>query len=299
MLYDRPYMRASFTPPGDRPWFHWLLASIVGAFIVQNLIEVWIGSSITRYFYLSTESLLNLRLWTVFTYGFLHGNLLHFFINTLFLFIMGRSLVHQMGQLQTARLTATAILIGGLFWSLIYVAAPGANAVIGASAGLCGLATYYCLANANSQITFLLFFFLPVTLSTRLALWLIVGGNGLGFAFEELAGLLHGRSMGTSGVSYSAHLGGCLGGWLFLRHQTGRLRLPQFPTFGQRGVSIEQPRWAKRNHPAGAQRVNKRVSKRPAPDINRILDKINEQGFASLTEAERRILEKESATRKT
>lgn len=149
-------------------------------------------------------------------------------------------------------------------------------------------------------MTILLFFVIPVTL---LPIWLVAifGGIDLiGLLFQELP-----KTGSLYGVAHSAHLGGLAAGWLF--HQYVLSGNPS----GNRS-SMELPRWFTRSkaRPAPAYTVNLdsspsrpssgNASSAKAPpagrdalrvEVDRILDKINLHGFASLTAEEKRVLD--------
>ena len=95
----------------------------------------------------------------------------------------------------------------------------------------------------------------------------------------------------TAGVAHSAHLGGMLAGWLYARyihHRTGEFSLR--PT-------IELPAWMRRRKRAKTRSLPTfTVNVTPPPqdlraEVDRILDKINSEGFGALTEEERRVLD--------
>ena len=100
-------------------------------------------------------------------------------------------------------------------------------------------------------------------------------------------------------VAHSAHLGGFAAGWLFFRfvHQR-EWKEPD------RAATIELPAWMRRAKkapaPVGAYKVNlssqtvepSRMGKADLKvEVDRILDKINSQGFGALTDDEKRCLD--------
>lgn len=312
MIYDRPYMRRDFRSGSHdaRPWFWWTLWLITGCYVLQLVLLQWFGASyLLNYFILSDYGLLRFRIWTLLSYALLHASITHILLNVLGAYFIGRILVSMLGHLKTTTCFWLCVLVGGIFWSLFYLPlGPAAKssgfsypaAVLGASAGLYGILILFCLMQWGRQIQLLLFLVLPVRISTNLVFYLSVGTSLLGFLFFELPALL-GRSAMEGGVSHSGHLGGCLGGWLCYLYFQGRLRLPGFL---QERVRVEAPAWQKRAESSkGADRRNFRIrmSKKPSEataEIDHILDKINESGFGSLTEAEKQQLDKAGKQRK-
>jgi len=90
-------------------------------------------------------------------------------------------------------------------------------------------------------------------------------------------------------------------GWLYFRFVHSAP--PWRETLGQR-ASIELPRWMKRAPPGAAPRPAYRVNIGSREDlraeVDRILDKINSQGFGALTPDEKRLLDeaKDSLSRR-
>jgi membrane associated rhomboid family serine protease len=290
MLSDRPYMRDDYPSRSTSPLV-WLICTIVAGFVVQNVFWRWFGPraglGFDHAFQLSIAGLRSGYLWTLFSYAFLHSmsNFLHLLGNLFALFFIGREVQNQLGGRQFLTLFFGGVLAGSLFWSLINWSQGGA--VIGASAGVAATLIVFACIHPNQRITLLLFFILPVTLKPKYLAFGLLGIDLMGFLFWELTG---GRS--PMGYAHSAHLGGMALGWFFYR-QVYR-RAWQTP---DRAPKIELPAWLKRSRQATAPayRVNVAAS-HPAPkptrdelrvEVDRILDKINSQGFGSLTPAEK------------
>ncbi|MDA8528218.1 hypothetical protein N9K67_05385, partial [Opitutaceae bacterium] len=125
-----------------------------------------------------------------------------------------------------------------------------------------------------------------------------LGFDLLGFIFYELGG-----GTGIGGIGHSAHLGGFGAGWIFFRyvHQQGSA------SFGSGSPSIELPAWLKRSKrkpaEASSYKVNVGASSSSSSssagrhfdlraEVDRILDKINNEGFGALTDEEKRILDR-------
>jgi hypothetical protein len=90
----------------------------------------------------------------------------------------------------------------------------------------------------------------------------------------------------------SAHLGGMLAGWAYYRyfHATGR-RLGRVPRADPREYALAQASRPAGVKSAGAVEVPGRSTADLRALVDRILDKINSEGFGALTPEERRILD--------
>lgn len=291
MLYDRSYMRGV---PGERvvPWLYWVLGVTFAGFVLQNLVGVWGGRPelMDRWFALGVGQLVSGKLWAVFTYALLHGGIWHLVVNGLIIFFTWRMLepILEGGRIFQAYLGA--VFIGGLVYVCVHL---GGGTVIGASAGALGLLALYCLMQPDRHITVLLFFILPVTLKPRWLGWFCLGFNGLGFLFIELPRVFNKATMDISSVAYSAHLGGMLGGYLFYRYVV-KAGLSGWRLGGR--VKVEPPQWMRRKArpPSEGRGFKLNMSSRSdlRKEVDRILDKINSQGFGSLSQQEKDTLDR-------
>ncbi len=290
MLYDRPYMRQQEEPRRELPVLKWIIIANITVFILQCILERWTSSrapyhTFLNYFALTGDGFRAGYLWTPLTYSFLHSTqmLFHILGNLLGIFLFGRILQPVIGPRRLLALYVTSAVIGGLFWLAFNF---NGGLVMGASAAALGFLTVYCLLYPNNRVQFLLFFIVPVTILPKYILWFSLIINLFGFLFYEISP----QGAGT-GVAYSAHLGGILCGWLFIKYVHNRE-----PIFNRRATSVELPRWVKkkRKSPPGSNKFTINISNRNQlkSEVDRILDKINSKGFGSLTEEEKRILDK-------
>ncbi len=293
MLYDRPYMRDR-APIQHVDYFWWSFWIFVGSFLLQNILGVWfgLGEGLYRWLALSVTNVLSGKVWTIFTYSLLHGSIGHFFGNGIGLFFIGRWLSRQLQPRQYLQLILGSVFMGGLFSVLFYSLAPFMQyiPVIGFSAAVMGMLTTACLIWPSGKITMLLFFVAPVEFNPRTLLKILLGLELLGFIFVDLA-LLMGRSpVIQGGTAFTAHLGGMFAGYLFYKV----LQRPA-PIFAKKRqeVSVELPQWTKKRSPAssGKMKVNLTNRKDVQREVDRILDKINRDGFGSLSPEEQKILD--------
>ena len=94
----------------------------------------------------------------------------------------------------------------------------------------------------------------------------------------------------SNNIAHSAHLGGMLGGWLFFKYALGR-----GPILKGARPKIKLPQWLKKRRPNaktyGSFSLNIDNRQIVKEEVDRILDKINSEGFGSLNEEEKRILD--------
>lgn len=289
MLSDRHYMRDSYDPSrnGGVSVMTWLLSAIIAGFVLQNVFLRWFnaGDFFNSYFALSPYAAASGKVWTLLTYGFLHDprNLLHILANVLAIYFLGRELIPLLGNRRFVSVYLSAVATGGLLWLATNWQTQGL--VVGASAAACGLLIIYAGFFPHRPITFLLFFILPVTLKPKHIAITLLLLDLAGFAFYEVLG-----AASPFGVAHSAHLGGMFAGWVYFRYlhdrawtfigarrQANASRRPvatDFPT-DEADDSAELPT-ANRNLRA---------------EVDRILDKINSEGFGALTPEEKRLLD--------
>ena len=286
MLSDRAYMRDEYQPLKTSVLV-WLMVSIVAGFLLQTIFLRWFGAgqAFSNLFALSLSGLQAGKVWTLLTYSFLHSpaNLLHIVGNLLGLYFLGRELLPVMGDKRFLGFYASAVIAGGLFWAATHWSHGGE--VIGASGAVSGLLIVFAFFYPNRQITFLLFFILPVSLKPKYVALGLLGLYLFGFVFYEIMGALS-----PFGFAHSAHLGGMLIGWLYYRYVHDRKW--SFPT-GAAG--IELPSWAKKKvqstTPSPRYQVNLGSQGDFRAEVDRILDKINSKGFGALTDDEKRVLD--------
>lgn len=287
----------------------WILIVNAAVFVLQNILQLFFGMDgllqgpvprggglLPEWFALTEGNLADFKVWTLFTYSLFHGNLLHLLANFLLIFFIGRAVEMMIDEAGLLKLYLVSVLGGGLFWALVHLGDPRAS-VIGASGGALGILIYFCLRKPNEPITLLLFFVLPVTVLPKWVGWAMVGIGVFGLAFAELG------SQGDR-IAHSAHLGGMAGAYLFYRYEGWfrRFSIPRIRWGGGKKEKKLRPRYRvnvspqrktpKPRRPAAKETGEETVGGESdlRKEIDRILDKINASGFGSLTEEEKRTL---------
>ncbi len=288
MLSDRPYMQSNY-PRNTTSAVTWLISAIVAVFVLQFVFLRWfnLDSALENAFGLTVANVKAGKVWTLFTYGLLHStsNLLHVVGDLVILYFVGRILEPMLGSRRFLWLFGAAVVTGAALWLGAHWQIGGGPA-IGATAGVVGLFVVFACFYPNQPTTFLLFFVLPVTLKPKYVAVALLAAELAGFVFYEV---MRAASPFGSEIAFSAHIGGMLAGWIYFRyvHEANwHLRTSS--------SDIELPRWLrKRPKVIAPPPVQIDLTKREdlRAEVDRILDKINSDGFAALTADEKRLLD--------
>ena len=177
-IYHRDYMRPDFQggsqSGGLRSW------SIITWLIVINVtlhVLVWViapelflverrGEWIPRGS-LSWGELMQGKVWTLFTYMFLHGSLLHLGVNMFVLFFAGRNVLTMLGRRHFLAIYFGGGLLGAVAQIAFGLIMGKENYLIGASAGV--VATVIALAALipEQKVYLLVFFVIPVRMKMK------------------------------------------------------------------------------------------------------------------------------------
>jgi membrane associated rhomboid family serine protease len=300
MLYDRPYMREAPGEPdaSKASMVTTLLVITIGVFVLQQVLNVFFpgvggrnNAFFGEWFALSGQNFQDLKVWTILSYGFLHSTqgFLHILGNMLGLFFVGRMIEPILGRDRFLFLYIGSTLIGGFVYLLFHL--NDAQLVVGASAAVFGIMSFFCLLRPEQPITLLLFFIIPLTVKPKwvFRVSLVISAGGL--LFYELPG--------NSYIAHSAHLGGILAGFAYFRFVFNASNRGPFKrsTSAPAATSVELPEWFKRKKKQPATRnmnytVNRSSRDELQQEVDRILDKINATGFGSLTNDEKQTLDR-------
>lgn len=204
--------------------------------------------------------------WTLLTYMFLHGDLMHILFNMLSLFFFGPRVESRMGS----RRFTVMYFLSGITGALLSMALAPNAALIGASAGVFGVMMGFAHYWPHEVIYIWGIIPVParllVILTTIMAYWMGVTGGG-------------------GNVAHFAHLGGYAGAFLFLlwlERRKGAFRKAATAPPIEAVQKVDSGRW-KAIDVQKIHQVNR-------DEVNRILDKITSQGIGSLTPEERLFL---------
>jgi len=208
------------------------------------------------------------RPWTVVTYMFLHAGLWHIVFNMLALYFFGPRLEARIGLHHFLALYTVSGLVG----ALTSLATPTV-AIVGASAAIFGVMLGY----ARYWPRDLIFVWGIVPIQAR---WFVIGMTVLSL-YAGFGGL-------QAGVAHFAHLGGFLGGWVYLRwldRPSGRRR--------RSGSAVPRPRAESPSAALERWRTIRLDDLHPVnrEEVTRLLQKVTE-GQVPLTPDERAALDR-------
>jgi membrane associated rhomboid family serine protease len=235
------------------PWVQRLLIANVLMFFLQQTVPV-VDQALVLY-----PAAILARPWTLVTYMFLHGGVMHLLFNMLTLYVMGPRVEQRLGSNRFISL----YMISGISGALLSFAFARHSYIVGASGAIYGVLLAFARFWPRDQ--FLIWGIVPVE-----ARWLVVG-----YTLISLFQL-------GAGVAHFAHLGGFVGAFLYLSYlesNQGARRFKRQATAPTPVVDSSVQNWRNVDR-AGIHAVNK-------DEVNRILDKISATGLGSLTPQER------------
>jgi membrane associated rhomboid family serine protease len=275
----------------------WLLALNIGVYFLQ----LTLFKPATVY---STLALNPARFpsewWTALTYMFVHAWLAHLAFNMFTLWMFGPRLEQVWGT----RSFVQFYLWSGLGGAAAHLIFAQHSSVIGASGAISGVLVAYALRWPDEEV----YLFGVIPMKSR---WLIAAMIGMNIIFALSPG---------SGIDWTAHVGGMAFGWIFLKLSSlgGLTRVKGWVSAAPE-ESEDMPRAVPRNRSpmrdqtrgvdevvarsnAVVVRESKPLQHMPkqespkeyAARVNRVLDKISQQGMGSLSGDERRLLEEMS-----
>lgn len=261
-----------------------LIAVNIVVFIVVGLLTNLVSPAIEGWFVLPAS--LNRFLtqpWSLVTYGFLHGGILHLLWNMYVLYTSGRILLNLFDSRRFINIYFLGIMLGGMFFLLADIVFLQSNSVLlGASAGVMAVLIFVCAYIPNQEVKIIFF---------NAKLWQI----GL---FVVLVDLLQISSGGSNFGGRIAHLGGALLGYVYARQLIeGRDIGAGFSKFldGLANVfkSTEKKAPLKtvyKNKVSTNKTKAKRDKDSHQRQIDTILDKISKSGYESLSKSEKDFL---------
>lgn len=147
--------------------------------------------------------------YTLLSYMFFHGDVLHLLGNMLFLWVFGDNVEDHLGHLRFLAFYIVCGIAGGL----AHVAfAPGSDApLIGASAAVAGVITGYLILYPHVRVWVLVMRVIPIRITAMFALgaWILTQ-----LAMAALPYLVRGLQVGP--VAWWAHIGGIVAGAILI-----------------------------------------------------------------------------------
>ena len=277
---------------------HWLIGLCVAVYFVQATLVGDTNMASTLGY--TPGDLASRELWTVVTYMFVHAGLVHLALNMWTLWLFGPRVERAWGS---STFTWYYLWCGLGGWAFHYMFERDGAALIGASAAILGIAVAYASRWPDDEVMF----FGIVPMKVR---WLV--------AFLALINIVSAvlSTNSPGGTAFAAHLGGMFAGWVYLRAPGSgsldriRRRIAPAPDYGDdtpRPVpkNSQRPRERDVDDIVAQSKAAMQRTPRPGPPVattsvappqastalDAVLDKIAAEGMASLTPAERMLLD--------
>lgn len=208
-------------------------------------------------------------IWEFITFQFLHGSVGHILFNSIALYFFGPFMERWWGTWKYLAFYLISGVGGALLYSLLGLMGviDLGGGIVGASAGIFGILIGTAVIAPNARIALLL---PPIELSMRTFALVI-----LGIAVFSIVVPIFGNEGGDAG-----HLGGAIVGFLLIKFPRLLGWIGRSPQHGMRPEAFRregEPKLRPRSH----------INLRGDTEIDRILDKVSSDGFASLTDEER------------
>jgi membrane associated rhomboid family serine protease len=226
-----------------------------------------------------------LKLWQLVTAMFMHGNFWHLFFNMWGLYLFGTIIAPWLGAKRFLALYFISGISGNLFWMLFNWNSPAG--LIGASGALFGIMLATAMLEPDKEFIML---FLPVPMKTKT----LVVVYAIIEVFSEL-------SM-QDNIAHLAHLGGFMGGYLYIKFLFGSnvpwdlfgflRRGPKKPFSPPPGWAIHPQQPADQEEEGYDKHVRDPELQVTQRELDQILDKISQTGINSLSAAEMATLKK-------
>lgn len=295
--------RRSFAPPGIPGYstnavLQLLVASATG-FITYHLIKIVMvlaGSSLQAFFSdiapnvaLPAASAFPSKFWTIFTYGWAHRGFWELFTNMIWLYCFGNVLQGLVGYKQIIPLFVYSLAVGGLAYVGAQLLGPAFGAVIfmdrfptgyiGAQAGVMGLAAAALTIAPGYRLYITQRLGIPLYVIALIFAALMVLSSGLQGAILVLM-----AGGGVMGFAYATLLksGYQPGIWVYnLRERMDRAFAPD------ENKALERHRQKRKQVLSRMYAPKQGITQKKIDDL---LDKINQQGYQSLTKEEKDML---------
>ena len=232
-----------------------------------------------------------MRPWTVFTYMFVHLELMHVLLNMLWLYFFGGMFLQWFNARQLGGLYILGGLFGGLFYALFFNLLPAQEGVqgsvylMGASASVLALGIAVAFYRPEEPIRL----FLVGTLKLKyLAIIMVVidvlslNGNNAGGSLAHLGGALAGVAFGFSlrrGIDLTTWVNPMIDWFVDLMPRRRKMK-----------VTYKRSRQEQANRSANVDQAWRDKKKQDSEQMDAILDKIKQSGYESLSESDKKKL---------
>lgn len=277
-LYERSYMRSGNTAGANS-------MAMIKKLIIANIIIFFAAKfspALGAGLILTGESMYRFELYRIVTAAFLHFDFWHILLNMYGLYLFGSVAAPYL----TGRQIFWLYITGGIVGNLLFVAfnLESYFALLGASGAVYAITIAAAMLEPERRFVMIFMPFRPIKTSTMVIVFTVI---------EVLSTLGN-----HDGVAHLAHLGGFIGGYLFLKLARVPLRWDPlrklFPAAGPRfdrngyGKSYDKSDY-RTTGTASFSFSDKPITQK---EVDRLLDKISATGINSLTEEELATLRK-------
>lgn len=215
-----------------------------------------------------------LQPWSIVSYFFLHMNFMHILWNMLFLYWFGKIITDNIGNNALISLYVLGGIIGGLLYMATYNIIPyygervSESLMLGASAGV--FSVVVGSATLMPNYTFYLLLIGPVRIK-YIALFYVL------LSFFDVAGSNAGGEI--------AHLGGAFIGYIFIKQLQNGVNIGEGII---NLINLFNKKKRKKESKKDVSQDLRKGSMEPSQDeVDKILDKISDSGYSSLTKKEK------------
>lgn len=248
------------------PWVTRLIIANVAVFVAANVMQLFNPGQLA---FVPAEVLI--RPWTLFSYQFVHGSFGHIAFNMLALYFLGPRVEERLG----ARRFLMLYLVSGMTGGLLSIPFMPYALIVGASGSIYGVLLAFAWFWPRERLY--IWGVLPVEA------WLLVAGFTVLSLVSGFGGL-------DGGTAHFAHLGGFLGGGLYLfyldRASPARKFKARATPVGERAApsSDDLKRWSAIDRD--------RLHEVNRDELDRVMAKVRVHGAGSLTGEERAFLDR-------
>jgi membrane associated rhomboid family serine protease len=187
-----------------------LLIACFGIFIVQQTIDQFFGGHLLEFFGLVPRSFIfEGKIWQLFTYSFLHADIMHLMLNLMMLAFIASDLELQWGRRAFLIYYFFCATAAGLLYLLlqlfVWKGAGIETPMVGASGAIYGCLMAYGILFGERTLLFMMLF----PMKAKHFIWVLA-------AVEFLSTIFSGRG----GLASAAHIGGMIAGLAYLWIQT-------------------------------------------------------------------------------
>jgi len=282
-LYDRHYYGDRESDFSWRPGSTWsgvnlMIAACIAVYALDIIsMGLFPAHRVVNYLASYPEDLKNpLRWFSFLTYGFTHAPLdssssgiFHILMNMFVVWMFGRIVESKLGKTGFLTLYLLSIVICGISTAVIHLIFGGERGVIGASGAVMTVLMFFIFTAPNAQVVL---FVIPMPA------WVL----GVIVMAQDIIGALFTATGSAPTVAHETHIiGAILGALFFYKGVPGKQWLGQVQFW-----------WRTRN--LRVVRAKEGRHERLAIDADKVLEKVNQSGYDSLTSAEKKLLEKYS-----